>query len=80
MQVCGSPDIDIEALKKHTAFRGQLSKSHPVVKNLFAALKSFSAEERRLFLRFVWGRNRLPTRDADWTQPFTINSLPPCTC
>lgn len=106
--VCGDPDIDVDALKRHTTYRGGLSKSHPVVKNLFLALKSFNAEERRLFLRyvcsvgahrglpcmsspllstsgssthrFVWGRNRLPNRDADWTQPFTINSLPASTC
>lgn len=25
--------------------------------------------------RFVWGRNRLPSSDSDWTQPFTINLL-----
>ena len=51
--VCGNPDIDVELLRKHTTYRGSYSKAHPVVKNLFTALASFSGEERRLFLRCV---------------------------
>jgi hypothetical protein len=58
--VCGNPDIDIEALRKHTTYRGGLSASHPLCRNLFRALTSFSNDERRLFLQFVWGRSRLP--------------------
>lgn len=73
--VCGRPDIDVETLRRHTTFQGGLEHAHPVVRNLFDALHSFTSEERRLFLRFVWGRNRLPTLDTDWTQPFTITVL-----
>lgn len=73
--VCGNPTIDVTMLRRHTRFNGGLSASSPVVIMLFEALKSFSADERRLFLRFVWGRNRLPPSDADFTQPFTLNTL-----
>lgn len=98
--VCGSPVVDIDALRRHTVCRGGLSMSNVLVKNLFTVLESFSHEERQLFLRcvcvlhrvvvvltrkvvlwmmvvcrFVWGRNRLPSNDSDWTQPFTINPL-----
>lgn len=73
--VCGSPNIDVEALKRHTTYSSGLSSGHPVVRNLWKAVQSFSQEERRLFLRFVWGRNRLPATDSDWHQPFTISAI-----
>jgi len=28
-----------------------------------------------MFLRFVWGRSRLPVSESDWTQQFTIHAL-----
>jgi hypothetical protein len=73
--VCGNPHIDIEALRRHTHYN-QLSAGHPLVKYLFDALHSFTMEERQLFLRFVWGRNRLPASDSDWSGHFTVNFLP----
>ena len=73
--VCGNPVVDVEALKRHTTYNGGLSGTSPVVVMLFQALKSFTNEERQLFLRFVWGRNRLPAQDGDWTQHFVINTL-----
>lgn len=40
------------------------------------ALNSFNAEARQMFLRFVWGRNRLPADERDWgSAQFTLNSL-----
>eukprot|EP00455_Lapot_gusevi_P029999 TRINITY_DN3217_c0_g3_i2.p1 TRINITY_DN3217_c0_g3~~TRINITY_DN3217_c0_g3_i2.p1 ORF type:complete len:407 (+),score=138.04 TRINITY_DN3217_c0_g3_i2:482-1702(+) len=74
IMVCGNPNIDIEALRRHTVYRG-LSASSPLVKYLWQALTSFTQEERQLFLRFVWGRNRLPATDADWGQQFTLHAL-----
>jgi hypothetical protein len=72
--VCGSPDIDIELLRKNTKYCG-LSSSAAVVKYFWKALSSFSSEERQLFLRFVWGRNRLPVAENEWSSQFTINAL-----
>jgi len=73
--VCGNPLIDIEALYRHTIYSGNLQASSPLVQYLFEALRSFNQEERQLFLRFVWGRNRLPSSDGDWSQQFTVNQL-----
>ena len=64
LSVCGDPKIDIEALKNHTTYTGGLTANSPVVKYFWKTLNSFSQEERQLFLRFVWGRNRLPAHDA----------------
>eukprot|EP00455_Lapot_gusevi_P027145 TRINITY_DN2870_c0_g2_i2.p1 TRINITY_DN2870_c0_g2~~TRINITY_DN2870_c0_g2_i2.p1 ORF type:complete len:1706 (-),score=731.31 TRINITY_DN2870_c0_g2_i2:147-5264(-) len=72
--VCGNPHIDVEILRRHTVYQG-LTASSAVVKWLWQALTSFNSEERQLFLRFVWGRNRLPPTEADWTNQFTINAL-----
>jgi len=75
VMICGNPVIDVEALRRHTIFSGGLNASHPAVKFLFQVLHSFNTEERQLFLKFVWGRNRLPSTDADWGQQMTVNLL-----
>jgi hypothetical protein len=75
--VCGNPDIDIDVLKRHAVMRGGYNQQHPVIRSMFAVLKSFTSRERQLFLRFVWGRNRLPPSDSDWTTSFTIAPLAP---
>jgi len=72
--VCGDPEINIETLRKHAIYRG-VSPASPLIKNLWKALESFNTEERQMFLRFVWGRSRLPVSDSDWTQEFTIHAL-----
>ena len=41
---------------------------------LWEVLKSFSHKQRQLFLRFVWGRSRLPISSADFSQKFVILS------
>ena len=39
-------------------------------------LESFSAEQRRQFLKFIWSRNRLPKDDQDWgEQVMRIHTL-----
>lgn len=73
--ICGNPKIDIEALRRHTVYQGGLSPSSPLVKIFWKVLYSFSQEERQLFLRFVWGRNRLPATESDWSSSFTIKLL-----
>ena len=48
--------IDLEALRKHTLYRG-LSSGSQLAKNLWKCLESFNTEERQMFLRFVWYAN-----------------------
>jgi len=74
LMVCGNPAIDIETLRKHTLYRG-ISPGSQLIKNLWRCLESFNSEERQMFLRFVWGRSRLPVGESDWTQEFTIHLL-----
>lgn len=57
--VCGQDDVDIEVLRTHTRYCG-CSPSDAHVIFFWSVLSSFSQEERSLYLRFVWGRSRLP--------------------
>jgi len=75
IMIAGTPQIDIEMLYRHTLYTSNLSSSSPLIGFLFQTLRSFNTDERQMFLRFVWGRNRLPATDTDWTQQFTVNAL-----
>lgn len=71
LQVCGKPSIDIDLLKEHTRYES-LSSDSPQVNAFWEALRGFSEEDKGLFLRFVWGRSRLPLADKGWGEGFKI--------
>ena len=73
--MAGKPGVDIEYLKKHTDYRG-FDPSSDVIRWFWAAMESFSPEDRTMFIRFVWGRNRLPPPGQPWPQRFTIDRGP----
>eukprot|EP00937_MAST-01D_sp_MAST-1D-sp2_P000982 g982.t1 len=73
--VAGRPGVDIEYLKKHTDYRG-FDASSSVIGWFWEAMESFSSEDRTMFIRFVWGRNRLPPPGQPWPQRFTIDRGP----
>jgi len=59
--VCGAPDVDVDLLAKKTSYGGW-NPEDIQVKWLWSALRSFTAQQRSMFLRFVWGRSRLPAQ------------------
>ena len=63
---CGSKDIDIEMLRSKTKYGVGVSPAQRHVRYLWQTLRKFSPERRALFLRFVWGRTRLPATNAEW--------------
>ncbi|XP_048589232.1 E3 ubiquitin-protein ligase HERC2 isoform X2 [Nematostella vectensis] len=63
--VCGSPDIPLDLLKSVVTYKG-IDGNAPLVRWFWDTLESFSNAERSLFLRFVWGRTRLPRTIADF--------------
>lgn len=67
--VCGNPDIDIDLLKSATVVEGLGSD---VMDRFWSALREMSGPERALFLRFVWGRSRLPLSKSGFKQKFRI--------
>ena len=72
--VCGKREIDVDYLKANTRYRAPVKETDAHIKMFWEVLREFSHEERRLFLRFVWGQSRLPYNPADFTQKFEILS------
>ena len=65
MMVCGSPDIPLHLLKSVATYKG-VDANAPLVHWFWSVMEEFSTAERSLFLRFVWGRTRLPRSIADF--------------
>ncbi|CAH0390181.1 unnamed protein product [Bemisia tabaci] len=63
--VCGYPDIPLSLLKSVATYKGVDSHS-PLVQWFWEVMEEFTNQERSLFLRFVWGRTRLPRSIADF--------------
>ena len=77
LKVCGRPGLDISLLQKHTVYHSGLSASSRIAKDFWKALASFTPEEQGLFLRFVWGRSRLPSSPSEFgSQRFHLQLLP----
>lgn len=71
--VCGSIEVDIELLKKHTRYQG-CKVSDPHIKFFWEVLEGFTQEERSLYLRFAWGRSRLPIA-SNFSDTMTITEF-----
>ncbi|KAG1709280.1 hypothetical protein DVH05_019923 [Phytophthora capsici] len=67
---CGSPKIDLDLWKRHTRYDGY-AEDDPTVLLFWEALAEFSDEQRADFVRFAWGRSRLPR--GKWPQPFKLS-------
>lgn len=71
--VCGSTEVDLDLLKKHTRYsRCRPNDRH--IRLFWKVLEDFTQEERSLFLRFAWGRSRLPIA-SNFTDAFTISAF-----
>lgn len=63
--VCGSPEIPLALLKSVTTYKG-IEPHCALVRWFWEVMEEYSHVERSLFLRFVWGRTRLPRTLADF--------------
>jgi len=74
--ICGDEVIDWELLKKNTDY-SDYSASDQVITWLWDDVleNEFTVAEGVLFLRFCWGRTRLPKNANDWGRKFQINSM-----
>ena len=62
---CGSREISVNLLQSVTTYKG-IDPGSPLVCWFWQVMESFSQNERSLFLRFVWGRTRLPRTPGDF--------------
>ena len=61
LRVCGSPQLDLDLLARHTVYAPKHFGPHSdVVRWFWKALREFSTEEQAKFMQFSWARSRLP--------------------
>lgn len=58
--ISGLPDIDLDDLRAHTEYHG-FKTSDPEISYFWNVLKTFSKEEKALFLQFVTGTSKVTT-------------------
>jgi E3 ubiquitin-protein ligase HERC2 len=74
--VCGSRDIDIPLLKSVTSYDGSHTRESKVITWFWEVLEEMTPEQRVAFVRFTWGRTRLPRTRADFKSvQFQITGL-----
>jgi len=76
VRACGHPDIDLDLLRRHTQYRGGCSATDTHILLFWRVLESFNTTERRLFLRFTWGREVLPPEDQLASEELKIFAFP----
>ena len=72
--VCGNPDLDVELLKSATEY-SSYSERDNVIRWFWEILTEFSQNDRKSYLRFTWGRNRLPLNRAGFKQRMKIAKM-----
>jgi hypothetical protein len=79
IMVCGKSEVDIKLLESITEYTS-CSSADPHIRLFWQALSEFTNEERSSFIRFCWGRSRLPLNIQGFTQRFKINSFSKPNC
>jgi hypothetical protein len=67
--VCGSPVFDIAFWKKHSVNQGLSEACYNV---FWKVMESFTPEQQQGWVRFAWGRSRLPTTDEAFHSSMTL--------
>ncbi|CAD8163525.1 unnamed protein product [Paramecium octaurelia] len=83
--VCGRPIVDVDLLKRHTRYSGDLNENSDRIKFFWEALYELSEQEKLRFIKFCWGQERLPANDEEFDRnqirfmikPSTVNTKQP---
>jgi len=75
-RVCGKPKIDFQMLKRHTEY-SNVSPDAPHVIYFWEVLEAMNQDERRAFVRFAWGQERLPSTDQEFDRTNTRMLIKP---
>ena len=59
LRACGLKEISVEKLQDITEYRS-VEKDSPVIKMFWEMFGNFTQEERSKYLKFVWGRSKIP--------------------
>lgn len=69
--ICGVPKVNVQLLKKHTKYAGDLTEESPTIKYFWEMMEQITQEERLKIIRFCWGQERLPLN----SQQFERNGI-----
>ncbi len=75
VMVCGLKQVDVNLLRQVTEYSSGVGPEDPHVRFLWQVLEEWTDEERSMFVRFCWGRSRLPLRAEDFPQRFKIQAF-----
>lgn len=67
--ICGQRTIDLDLLQRHTKYAPELNQE--LIDMFWTVLDALSETERRHFIRFAWGQERLPCNDDDFEKTHT---------
>jgi E3 ubiquitin-protein ligase HECTD3 len=71
-RVCGNPEIDLTIIRKHARYDG-FSEIDQVVRFMWQALETFDQDDLQSFVKFCWGRSRLPPEGSShWGEGFKV--------
>lgn len=59
VRACGEKIFDIEKLRSITSYP-ECEDTHPIVARFWRVFESYTEEEKSDYLKFVWGRTRMP--------------------
>lgn len=71
LKTVGDPIIDVDRLKAMSEYKN-CTERHDVVRRFWRVLKELTNEQKKSYLRFVWGRVRLPPWDAQNIEQHTV--------
>ena len=74
LNICGTPGFDVQTLQHHTTYKNGLDEHSNIVQWLWEILNEFGDEKQQRFLRFSWGRTRLPLVEQGWTHRFVVST------
>jgi len=72
--ICGTPQFNVDLLQECTEYSSCSPQDQHVIW-FWECLRLYSDDECSAFLRFVWGRSRLPTSAGDFSQLFKIQAF-----
>ena len=73
-KICGEPFFNVELLRKNTRYQG-FKESDATIKYFWRFINECTVEEKYQYIKFVWGRSRLP-KDNEWNDDkHEINKL-----
>ena len=73
-RIMGPAEIDIDLLKKITRYQS-CTEDNEYVERFWRTLEGFTEDEKSLYLKFVWGRSRLPPENHLKDQWHTVYLL-----